>query len=133
MSNQNRILSKSSGSKGRSRPASEGGKRAALSRGGKMQGRDGESKLLIDGAFSAAEQKEILAVVEAAGHRATKRDPKATIDLIEVKSSGITVYVSNNHLALALGKQLHSARKGGELTITWSHDDKPVFIHWRKK
>lgn len=127
------MITKLSGPKGRQRLASEGDKRAVMAHFGRAQGKDGESKLLIDGAFSDAEKKEIFALIEAAGHRATKKDPKATIDLIEEKRGAITVYVSTNHLALVLGKKLHSARKGGELTITWSHDDMPVFVHWRKK
>ena len=133
MGNQKRIIKKSSGSRGRQRPASETGKRAANAHFGRAQGSDGESRLLIDGSFSDAEKKQIFALIEAAGLAATRRDRNATIDLIEEKRGSITVWVSDNHLALALGKKLHSARKGGELTITWSHDDKPVFVHWRKK
>lgn len=134
MPHDKRIIKKSSGSKGRLRPASETGKRGQpLQRSARSMPHGGESALVIAGPLTAAERKEILALVEAEGHRETRRDAKKTIDLIEERIDGITVYVSDSHLALALGKKLHRSRKGGELTITWSHEDKPVRVHWAKR
>jgi hypothetical protein len=127
----NRIISKRSGSEGRTRPAAEKGKKQALVRSGARANIEkGDSLLAIDAKFTPDARKEVFAILDAALARAKKKDLRASIHRVEEKGARINVYTSDNHLALALGKQLHSARKGGELTITWSHDDKPVYVHW---
>lgn len=133
MRNEKRIIKKSSGSKGRLSNAAESGKRTAKARHGRATNGDGESVLVIEGEFTAAQKKDIFALIESTGLRATRKNPKQTVDLIEEGAKSIVVFVSDNHLALALGKALHRSHKGGELTITWSHDDEPVRVHWMKK
>lgn len=134
MAHAKRIIKKESGSKGRVRNASETGKRGQpLQRSSKVMPHGGSSSLVINGALSLADRKEIFSLIEAEGLAASRRDPSKRIEHMVVKSGSTTIFVSDPHLALALGKKVHRARKGGELTITWSHDDMPVRVSWAKK
>ena len=132
MASQKRIIQKSQANTGRVRPGSEKGKRSAKQRPNRAMAHGGDSALVIDGQFSASEKKEIFAIIESHGLKAARRNPDSHIDRIDEKAGRISVFVTDNHLALELGKAVHAARKGGHLTITWSHDDKPVFVHWQK-
>lgn len=134
MPHAKRVIKKSLGSKGRSRSASETGKRGQpLQRSGRSMAHGGSSALVITGRFSADERREILALLDSEVSRESRRDGSKRVEGVEEKGGRIAFYVSDNHLALALGKKLHRSRKGGELTITWSHDDKPVRVSWEKR
>ena len=129
-----RVIVKSSGSKGRVPSAAEAGKLQAKVRAQAVKNVErGDSVLAIDGKFSPQARQDLFAHIDAAFRRFKARNPKAAIDKLEEGRGRITLYVSDAHLALALGKQLHRAHKGGHLTITWSHDDVPVYVHWAAK
>jgi len=89
-------------------------------------------EVLLDAEFAPHEKEEVLGLVRNVGKRAMKRDPEDRIVRISEANGAIRVLTSENQLAVSIGKQVHQARKGGILTITWSHDDKPVRVHWRK-
>lgn len=89
-------------------------------------------EVTLDGEFSPQEKDEILGLVRNAGKRAMARNPEDRIVRIAESGGAIKVYTSLNQLAVAVGTQVHHARKGGELTITWSRTDKPVRVLWRK-
>ncbi len=90
-------------------------------------------EVTLDGEFSPKEKEEILGLVRNVGKRAMSRNPEDRIVRIAEMGGTIKVYTTENQLAVSIGKQVHGARKGSELTIVWSHDDMPVRVHWRKK
>jgi hypothetical protein len=87
-------------------------------------------QVVVLGQFGREEKRELLQLVENMGAAKFKKDK--TDRIIRVKSSraGFEVYTSKPNLAVAIGKKLHQARKGGELNITWSHYDQPVRVVW---
>lgn len=90
-------------------------------------------ELVIEGIPSIEAKSEILSLIRNASNRAQAKDPMERVMRIEEQGKKMMVYVSENQLAVGLGKQLHSAMKGGTLTITWSDVDKPVRVHWIMK
>lgn len=95
--------------------------------GGKVSGFGGE--VTLEG-MSDDIKSEVIGLVRNVGKRATHRDPEERIVKIVDKGKSVAVYTTENQLAVSIGKQVHRARKGGELQITWSHDDKPVRVRW---
>ncbi len=89
-------------------------------------------EITLDGEFAPKEKEEILALVRNIGKRAMKRDPEDRVVRIAEAGGAIKIFTSDNQLAVAIGKQIHDARKGGELRITWSRTDLPVRVHWTK-
>jgi hypothetical protein len=89
-------------------------------------------EVVLEGLGDSVERDEVIALVRHVGNRATRRDPEDRIVGITVKGSRVRVLTSENQLALSVGKQVHAARKGGELEVTWSDEDKPVRVVWRK-
>ena len=88
---------------------------------------------MIEGLKDEGERQEVVGLVRNAGKRAMKRDPEDRVISVVVSGAKIRVLTSENQLAVAIGKQLHQARKGGKLTIIWSAQDKPVRVHWTAK
>ncbi|MEA3249671.1 MAG: hypothetical protein U9Q03_04950 [Patescibacteria group bacterium] len=82
------------------------------------------------GKFSRSEKQELLNLVENIGDLQRQRDACDRILRIKSTRSGFVVSTAKSHLAVAIGKKLHRARKGGELSITWSHHDLPVRVLW---
>lgn len=89
-------------------------------------------EVLLKGAYDHDEQDELLRLVRNVGKRASKRDPQDRIVRIDRSGATVKILTSENQLAVSIGKQLHRARKGSSLTITWSHDDKLVRVLVRK-
>ncbi len=85
-------------------------------------------EVTLKGEFSPEEQAELLRLVRNVGKRATKRDPQDRIIHIDSSGTSVKIFTTENQLAVSIGKQIHRARKGTTLTITWSHDDKPVRV-----
>jgi hypothetical protein len=81
----------------------------------------------------AANREDVLSQVRAIAKRAAVRDPQSRVLKIIEKAGKMLVYTSENQLAAAIGKEVHDAHKGGQLTITWSDDDKPVRVTWKAK
>jgi hypothetical protein len=89
-------------------------------------------EVVLEGLKDSIERDEIVALIRNVGKRAMKRDPEERIISVEVVGSRVRVTTTENQLAVSIGKQVHEARKGGELHITWSASDKPVRVVWRK-
>lgn len=89
-------------------------------------------EVTLDGEFAPHEKEEILGLIRNVGKRAMKRDPEDRIVRIAEAGGAIKVFTTKNQLAVAIGKQVHDARKGGELHITWSRTDMPVRVRWTK-
>ncbi len=87
-------------------------------------------QLTAVGGFGRDEKKELLNLVENRGAAQRKRDRSDVILRVKTTGKGFVVYTAKPHLAVALGKKLHSARKGGELSIVRSHGDRPVRVLW---
>lgn len=89
-------------------------------------------ELVIDGLKDSLLRDQVIALVRNVGKRASRRDPQARIiGITKMGPRRLRVLTSENQLAVAIGKQLHAAHKGGELTVTWSAEDKPVRVTWR--
>lgn len=85
-------------------------------------------EVTLKGDFTDEERAELLRLVRNVGKRAVRRDPQDRIVRIDSTRASVKIFTSENQLAVAIGKQLHRARKGTTLTIIWSHDDKPVRV-----
>ena len=92
-----------------------------------------EGELTLDGLIDKGEKAEILATVRNAAKRATKRDPEARIVAIDDRGERVVVTVTENQLAVSLGKAVDASHKGGKLRIAWSSDDLPARVHWTRK
>lgn len=92
-----------------------------------------EGRLILDNLVDAAEKMDVLRVVRNVGARAMKRDPEDRILKIADRGRRVEVLVSENQLAVSIGKQVHRARKGGTLAIVWSKNDLPVTVRWTRK
>jgi len=82
------------------------------------------------GRFDKEEKAELLNLVKNAGEVQAKKDRCDRILRVKSTPNGFVVYTTKPHLAVALGKKLHGARKGGELSIIWSRYDQPVRVLW---
>lgn len=82
----------------------------------------------IQGKFSTGEKEDIVGIINKAAAGRGGAHPRGMS--VEFKGQRIVVYTTEGQLAVAIGKRIHRARKGGKLTITWSDDDKPVIVHW---
>lgn len=87
-------------------------------------------ELTVIGKFGRQEKKELLQLVENIGDQRSAKNEEDRILSIKRKKDGFLVYTAKPNMAVAIGKKLHRARKGGELTITWSHFDLPVRAVW---
>jgi len=92
-----------------------------------------EGELTLDGLLDKGEKAEILATVRNAAKRASRRDPLARIVAIDDRGERVVVTTTENQLAVALGKAVDAAFKGGKLRVTWSSDDLPARVHWIRK
>jgi hypothetical protein len=92
-----------------------------------------EGELTLDGLIDKAEKARVLAAVRAAAKRAQKRDPEDRIVGIDDRGERVVVTTTENQLAVALGKAVDAAFKGGRLRIVWSSDDLPARVHWSHK
>lgn len=88
-------------------------------------------ELVLEG-LNAAEREIALALVDKAVADAARRNPRVKLLAVEIKGSRVRIAVSDGHFAHALGRKIHSARKGGELTATWADFDVPVRVAWKK-
>jgi hypothetical protein len=105
----------------------------SLEKGGRSGGRAPYAgEVVLEGPFADGEREEVLSLVRNVGARATKRDPQDRIVRIDADGAALRVYVTENQLAVSIGKQVDRARKGGSLEIVWSKDDKPVRVIWKK-
>ncbi|MFA6603407.1 MAG: hypothetical protein WCT10_01040 [Patescibacteria group bacterium] len=92
---------------------------------------DYAGEVMIEGVKDKALLAEIVQLVENVGRRAASRDPEERIVKIEKSAGKLRVLTSENQLAVSIGKQLDSARKGGRLSIIWSKGDKLVRVRWQ--
>ncbi|HSD12126.1 MAG TPA: hypothetical protein VLC10_01080 [Patescibacteria group bacterium] len=81
--------------------------------------------------LTAAEKKDILGMVRHTGATGP-RDPDDRVLRVEDRKDGLRILTSESHLAVSIGKRVHRSRKGGTLSITWSPDDVPVRVSWKK-
>ena len=73
---------------------------------------------------------EAVNLIKNIGARATRRDPEAQIIKIEDKGDSLRVTTTGNQLAIAIGKQIDAAFKGGKLSISWSSQNLPARVRW---
>ena len=92
-----------------------------------------EGELTLDGLIDRKEKAEILATVRNAAKRAQKRDPLCRIVAVDDRGERVVVTVTENQLAVALGKAVDASHKGGKLRVSWSSDDLPARVHWTRK
>ncbi len=92
-----------------------------------------EGELTLDGLDHLEEKAEILSTVRNFAKKAMMRDPEDRIIAIDDRGPRVVVTTTENQLAVGLGKAVDSSHKGGKLTITWSSDDLPARIYWKRK
>lgn len=102
--------------------------RCEACRGGKQYA----GEIVLEGLKDSLERDEILHLIRRVGKRAQLRNAEARVIGIEVTGARVRVTTTDNQLAVAIGKQIHEARKGSQLQVTWSSGDKPVRVIWRK-
>jgi len=88
-------------------------------------------EVVIEGVKDKSLLAEIVNLIENVGRRAESRDPEERIIKIERSAGKVRVLTSENQLAVSIGKQLDSSRKGGKLSIAWSRGDKLVRVRWQ--
>ncbi len=98
----------------------------------KQAGANFEGEVVLKN-VGAEEKAEMLNLIKNIGERATKRDPEDRIIKIDEKKNEIRVLTSENQLAIAIGKQVARAFKGGELEIKFSEGDQVVRVVRSKK
>ena len=87
----------------------------------------GELKL---SGFASALKPGLLAELRRQVLLAESRDPANRVVKLSSGSGGITVLTVQAHLAVALGKHIHSSHKGGTLEIVWPKGDEFVRVVW---
>jgi hypothetical protein len=97
----------------------------------KNSSRDSYSgEVILTGLKELSRRLEVVGLIKNIGTRATKRNPEAQIIKIEDGGNSVRVTTTDNQLAVALGKQVDAAVKGGKLQVTWSREDAPVRVRW---
>ncbi|MEK7516621.1 MAG: hypothetical protein AAB562_03425 [Patescibacteria group bacterium] len=92
-----------------------------------------EGEVLLQNIPDEETKLQILRLVRNVGKRALTRDPEDQIIRIEDTAGRIRVTTTENQLAVAVGKQVARAFKGGDLQIKWSHEDAPARVVWNYK
>jgi hypothetical protein len=87
-------------------------------------------EVILSGLKELTNRLEIIGLIKNIGKRATRRNPEAQIIKIEDQGDSVRVTTTDNQLAVALGKQVDAAVKGGKLTVVWSREDVPVRVSW---
>lgn len=77
------------------------------------------------------EKKEILNVIKNSDEQAQAHDPMDRILWIEDGGAKIRILISENQLAVRIGKKLESAFKGGVLEIKHSHGEDVIRAFWK--
>ena len=93
-----------------------------------------EGEVTLDGLTDLEEKGEILKTVRNVGNHARERDPMDRIINIDDRGARVVITTTENQLAVALGKAVDAAYKGGKLTIVFSHKgDLPARVYWKRK
>ncbi len=95
--------------------------------GEKVTGYGGEVMLEV---HDPQDKIEIAGLVRNVGKRAMARNPEHRIIRMKEYDGRIMIYTTENQLAVAIGKEVDSARKGGRLSIDWADGDKYVHVRW---
>lgn len=93
-----------------------------------------EGEVTLDGLTHFEEKGEILRTVRNVGNAAVKRDPMDRIIAIDDRGERVVITTTENQLAVAIGKAVDAAHKGGKLTIVFSREgDLPARVYWKRK
>jgi hypothetical protein len=87
-------------------------------------------EVILSGLKKLDDRLETIGLIKNIGKRATRRNPEAQIIKIEDRGDSVRVTTTDNQLAVALGKQIDAAIKGGKLKVVWSREDVPARVHW---
>ena len=97
-------------------------------KGSSTSGYAGE--VILSGLSNLGRRLEIINLIKNVGKRAVRRNPEDQIIKIEDKTDTVRVTTTENQLAIAIGKEVDAAEKGGKLTIAWSAENKPARVRW---
>jgi hypothetical protein len=93
-----------------------------------------EGEATFDNLVNLEDKAEIMSAIRNVGNKAMQRDPMDRIITIDDRGSRVVVTTTENQLAVALGKAVDAAHKGGKLTIEFSHQgDLPARVYWKHK
>lgn len=85
-------------------------------------------ELVISGDMNDRMRSEIMGTIRNVVSGKVNRSAKKAE--VRTEKDRIIVRTAESQPAVALGKKLHHAHKGGRLKIVWSGDDAPVRVHW---
>ncbi len=85
-------------------------------------------ELIISGEMDGRLRAEIMATVKNVVSGKVGRTAKQAA--VAMEKDRIVVRTAEPQPAIALGKKLHQAHKGGRLKIVWADDTAPVRVHW---
>ena len=92
-----------------------------------------EGEVLLSGLTEGGRKQELMRLIRNIGSRAVRRDPEDQIIKIEDKGATVRITTTENQLAVAIGKQIERAFKGGALVIKWSNEDLLARVTWRDR
>ena len=105
-------------------PTPRGGKVSMLDVQHRMYG----GELVITGEMDSHMRAEIMGTIKNVTSGKIGRTAKKAE--VRMEKDHIIVLTAESQPAVALGKKLHHAHKGGRLKIVWSDDASPVRVHW---
>jgi hypothetical protein len=85
-------------------------------------------ELVISGDMDDRKRSEIMGTIKHIVEGSIGRTAKKAE--VRTEKDRIVVLTAESQPAVALGKKLHHAHKGGRLKIVWSDNDAPVRVHW---
>lgn len=105
----------------------------ATPRGGKVSTMDAQHRmfggeLVISGDMDDRKRSEIMGTIRNVVSGKVNRTAKQAE--VRTEKDCIVVLTAESQPAVALGKKLHHAHKGGRLKIVWADDGAPVRVHW---
>ncbi|MFC1721817.1 hypothetical protein ACFL0Z_02810 [Patescibacteria group bacterium] len=90
---------------------------------------DAEGILYLSGFASSEQREEIINLLRNADRRANERDPQDRVYIWDTGDLEVSLYITENQLALSLGRQVRSAF-GGKLDIATSKEEDIVRVKW---
>ncbi len=92
-----------------------------------------EGEVILSGLNDQTLKREVINTAKNIAARALLRDPEDQIIKIEDNGRTVRITTTENQLAVAIGKEIDRAHKGGELNIRFSEEDLPARVFWKAK
>ena len=97
----------------------------------RLERRQVEGVVRLEGAFMLEHQEEIRNLVDRVARQGRKRNVAARIFEITLENGALTIETTDDHLAERIGKEVEKAFKG-DLEIKWQEKDHFVRVVWKR-